>query len=71
MVEFGFRKLKLHRMSSRCIAENQASARVLEEAGLRLEGRLRENEYFKGRRWDTLLYGLLKSEWRGFEGAGK
>ncbi len=22
------------------------------------------NEYFKGRWWDTLLYGLLESEWR-------
>ena len=37
--------------------------RVLERVGLKLEGRLRENEYFKGRWWDTLLYGMLKSEW--------
>ena len=65
VVEFGFRELKLHRVSSWCIADNAASARVLERLGLRLEGRLRENEYFKGRWWDTLLYGLLESEWRG------
>ena len=64
MVDFGFRELGLHRISSRCIADNAASARVLEKVGLRLEGRLRENEYFKGRWWDTLLYGLLESEWR-------
>jgi hypothetical protein len=37
---------------------------VLEKVGLRLEGRLRENEYFKGRWLDTLIYGLLESEWR-------
>jgi ribosomal-protein-alanine N-acetyltransferase len=64
LVDFGFRELGMHRISSWCIADNAASARVLEKVGLRLEGRLRENEYFKGRRWDTLLYGLLESEWR-------
>lgn len=64
MVDFGFRELGLHRVSSWCIAENTASARVLERAGLRLEGRLRENVFFKGRWWDTLLFGLLESEWR-------
>jgi RimJ/RimL family protein N-acetyltransferase len=40
---------------------NRASAG---EVGLRLEGWLRENEHFKGRCWDTMLYGLLQSEWR-------
>jgi len=64
LVDFGFRELGLHRISSWCIADNAASARVLERLGLRQEGRLRENEYFKGRWWDTLLYGLLESEWR-------
>ena len=64
IVSFGFRKLELHRISSWCIADNAASARVLENVGLRPAGRLRENEYFKGRCWDTLIYGLLETEWR-------
>ena len=63
VVEFGFHELGLHRISSWCIADNTASARVLEKVGMRLEGRSLENEYFKGRWWDTLLYGMLKSEW--------
>jgi RimJ/RimL family protein N-acetyltransferase len=63
MVDFGFRELKLHRVSAWCIADNVASARVLEKAGLRLEGRLRENEYFKDRWWDTLLYGMTEEDW--------
>ncbi len=64
IVDFGFRDLQLHRVWSWCIADNVASARVLERVGFRPEGRLRENEYFKGRWWDTLLYGLLRSEWK-------
>lgn len=65
VVAFGFNDLGLHRVSSWCIADNLASAHVLEKVGMRMEGRLRENEHFKGRRWDTLLYGLLKHEWPG------
>jgi ribosomal-protein-alanine N-acetyltransferase len=68
MVDFGFRELGLHRISSWCIAENLASARVLERLGLRQEGRLRENEHFKGRCWDTLLFGMLEDEWRAAGG---
>ncbi len=64
VVHFGFAELKLHRIWSWCIAENAASARVLEKVGMRLEGRLRENEYFKGRYWDTLMFGLLDFEWQ-------
>ncbi|MBI5304071.1 MAG: GNAT family N-acetyltransferase [Chloroflexi bacterium] len=63
LLEFGFRELELHRVSSWCIAENRASARVLEKLGLQCEGRLREREWFKGRWWDTLQYAILDREW--------
>ena len=64
LADFGFNELGLSRISSRCIAENAASARVLERLSFKLEGRLRRNEFFKGRWWDTLLYALLKDEWQ-------
>jgi RimJ/RimL family protein N-acetyltransferase len=63
LVSFGFEKLKLHRIGAWCIAENTASARVLEKLGMRCEGRLREHEWLKGRWWDTLMYAILDSEW--------
>ncbi len=65
IVQFGFTELGLHRIQSRCIADNVGSVRVLEKLGMRLEGRLRENEYFKQRWWDTLLFAILDSEWQG------
>ena len=69
LVDFGFRELDLSRISSWCIADNTPSARVLERLGFRQEGRLRRNEYFKGRWWDTLLYALLRDEWEMMEEA--
>jgi ribosomal-protein-alanine N-acetyltransferase len=62
LLAFGFRDLGLHRIWSWCIADNVASARVLEKIGMRREGHLRENEWMKGRWWDTLLYGILEHE---------
>ncbi len=64
MLDFGFTQLKVHKIWSWCIADNTASAHVLEKLGMQLEGRLRANEYFKGRWWDTLMYGLLDREWQ-------
>jgi RimJ/RimL family protein N-acetyltransferase len=63
MLAFSFAELGLHRISAWCVAENVASARVLEKLGLRLEGRLREQEWMQGRWWDTLLYAILEGEW--------
>lgn len=68
IVEFGFANLHLHRIWARCVADNLRSARVLERVGMQQEGRLRENVYFKGRWWDTRLYGMLEHEWRSADG---
>lgn len=65
IVQFGFTELRLHRISAWCMAENAASAHVLEKLGMQLEGRLRESESFKDRWWDTLLYAILKDDRRG------
>jgi ribosomal-protein-alanine N-acetyltransferase len=70
IVEFGFGELGLHRIWSWCVADNVGSARVLEKLGMRLEGRLREKEYFRGRWWDTLLYAILDYEWRAQQEGG-
>lgn len=64
ILAFGFTRLGLHRVSSWCVADNTASAHVLQKLGMQPEGRLRENEYYKGRYWDTLVFGILDYEWK-------
>ncbi len=63
IVDFGFSRLGVHRIWADCVADNTGSAHVLEKLGMKLEGRLRENQYYKDRWWDTLLYGILADEW--------
>ncbi len=67
LIEFGFRRLQLHRLWATCVAENVASARVMEHAGMRLEGRLRDHVLLRGRWRDSLLYAIVRDEdarWR-------
>ncbi len=63
LLRFGFEDLHLHRIQAHCIAENHASARVLEKLGMRLEGTLRDKQFQKGRYWDELWFAILQPEW--------
>ena len=67
IVDFGFRRFGLHRVWSWCAADNIGSTHVLEKLGMRLEGHLRENEYYRDRWWDTLMYAVLADEWKTHE----
>ncbi|GAB3550418.1 GNAT family protein [Noviherbaspirillum agri] len=63
LVAFAF-ELGLQRVYGRCFKDNPASARVMEKAGMQLEGCLRAHHLRQGRLEDVLLYGLLRNEWR-------
>ena len=62
-VAYGFDQMKLHSIEAIIDPENTASARVLEKNGFVKEAHFRENEYYNGKFVDTVIYGLLKSEW--------
>ena len=64
IMDFGFSRFGVHRIWAECVADNVGSARVLEKLGMKLDGRLREHQYYKGRWWDTLIYSILADEWK-------
>jgi len=63
IVDFGFQRFGVHRIWADCVADNVGSAHVLEKLGMKREGHLRENKYFKDRWWDMLIYAILADEW--------
>ncbi len=64
MVAWGFGEWAgLERIHAHCVAENEASARVLLKAGLRQEARLRDHQRFKDRFWDVLIFGMGRDDW--------
>jgi RimJ/RimL family protein N-acetyltransferase len=63
IVDWGFGTFGLHRVIGRTEARNDASARVLERLGMRLEAHLVENEWVKGEWQSELVYAILDREW--------
>ena len=63
LLAYLFGELGLHRVRAICDAENLASAKLLERIGMRREGHLIENIWFKGKWGSEYCFGLLKREW--------
>jgi RimJ/RimL family protein N-acetyltransferase len=61
-LSMGFRNLGLHRIWGKCHVENPASAHVMEKAGMRLEGTIREHAWLRDHYRSSLLFSILESE---------
>nr|WP_228530795.1 MULTISPECIES: GNAT family protein [Myxococcaceae] len=65
LVRFGFEEMGLHRLEAQLDPGNTASVRLVERAGFRLEGVLRDKEVGPdGRFLDLAVYALLEAQWR-------
>ena len=61
--DFGFRELRLHRITAYHLTRNPASGRVMQKIGMRHEGTWREH-LLKWDVFETVEYcGILRSEW--------
>jgi [ribosomal protein S5]-alanine N-acetyltransferase len=63
MIQFGFESLPLNRIYAHHMVRNPASARVLERAGLNVEGLLRQSVRKWGRFEDVVIRSILRSDW--------
>ena len=64
IIDFGFASLPIHRIFAETISENRRSRLLAERLGMRLEGELRHNRFFRGRWWNTIVYSILEDEWK-------
>lgn len=63
IVDFGFRELKLHRISAAMGPDNTPSIALAHRLGMTYEGRIRDHVYTNGQWRDSLLYSVLFNEW--------
>jgi ribosomal-protein-alanine N-acetyltransferase len=65
LIEFGFRRLHLHRIVGSTGPDNEASQAVLRRLGFTREGVMRDHVFTAGAWRDSVLYALLEDEWPG------
>ncbi|MFZ4670594.1 MAG: GNAT family N-acetyltransferase [Flavobacterium sp.] len=64
VVEYGFEQMNLHSVEAIIDPENIASERVLQKNGFIKEAHILENELWEGKFWDTVIYSLLKRNFK-------
>ena len=65
VLEYGFEELTLNRISAAHLARNPSSGRVMEKAGMLLEGTARQDTTKWGKYEDLVWYGVLRNDWSG------
>jgi len=63
LLEYAFSELNLYRLGAEIPEYNLGAQHLFEKAGFTEEVRRRQALNRAGRRWDLLLYGLLRQEW--------
>ncbi|EJL6400951.1 GNAT family protein [Vibrio cidicii] len=64
LASFGFNELDIHRIYAETISQNLAAIKLCKSLGMRQEAYYRENRFFKGQWWDTVVLAMLRSEWQ-------
>ena len=63
ILRWAFENFGLNQVEACPIQGNSPSIRLLERAGFKLEGTLKERIYFGGKFLDQYYYALLKNDW--------
>ena len=63
VLRLGFEQLALHRVEATVMAGNTASAALLDRAGFRREGVMRERALKRGEFRDVWMFGLTRADW--------
>ena len=65
LLDYGFRELNLHRIGLEVFSYNLRAQRVYEKVGFVREGIRRESHFSNGLFHDTIIMGILRTEWGG------
>jgi RimJ/RimL family protein N-acetyltransferase len=63
VLRFAFHEINLHRVQLNVFGYNERAIKLYERIGFQREGVFREFISRDGRRYDMILYGMLKREW--------
>ncbi len=64
VVQYGFEQLQLHSIEAVIDPENIASEKVLQKNGFVKEAHILENDFYDGKFLDTVIYSLLKRNFK-------
>lgn len=67
LFELGFNQLAINKIWAEIYEFDQLKINIFDELGLKLDGILRENYYFAGKHYNSLIFSILFSEYKKSE----
>jgi RimJ/RimL family protein N-acetyltransferase len=64
ILDYGFKKLKLHRIELDVYSYNPRAIKVYKRLGFKKEGVKKEHNYWNGKFYDTIIMAMLESDWK-------
>lgn len=64
VLDFGFKKLKLHRIELDVYNYNKRAIGLYKKMGFKIEGIKREHNFYKGKFYSTYYMSILDREWK-------
>jgi ribosomal-protein-alanine N-acetyltransferase len=64
MVDYLFLSNSIGRIQAQTDVKNVGSQKVLEKAGFKMEGTIRKPFFLRGQLRDSILYSILREEWK-------
>jgi len=64
IINYGFNEMNLHRIEAFVAPDNLPSLRIMELFGFTKEGHLRQHYFTNGKHDDSVVFSLLRSEWK-------
>lgn len=62
LVDYAFNGMKLHSVEAVIDPDNTASEKVLQKCSFVKEAHFKENEFYEGKFWDSVIYSILNKK---------
>lgn len=59
LIDYGFKKLKLHKIKLGVTEDNIPAVKLYESVGFEIEGKLKDEELLKGKFYNTILMAIF------------
>ena len=64
LIKYGFNELGLNKIWTEIYEFDSMKIKLLEKYGFKKDGQLRENYFYDGKWWDSIIFSLLKKEYK-------
>lgn len=68
ILDYGFNQLQLHKVWTEIYSFDETKINFFNDLNFKIDGQLRDNYFYDGKHWDSIIFSLLSSEFNSLLG---